>query len=231
MQDYQIIVVNDDVDIINMINYIFLKGYTAATYNNYLFDSKGNIASINRRIYDIGKERERIFLDVFGFEEKHIKQNRWYNFQEHRIIDDLEITILDDIIYSDNINTPADCKRLLVDSIRNPVLQIRDLKEIYENVMRINFGKSELYKHFRKISDISFINRICVVKGINKLQEFLEFKKYFRYGGIIINPTDNKLPSDYDVPLELVERDKLNRLVEEARLFYHLKNIIKFIFI
>lgn len=231
MQDYQIIVVNDDTDIINMVNYIYTKGYTAATYNNYLFDKSGNISSINRRIYDINKERERIFLDVFGFEEKHIRRNRWYNFQEHRIIDDIEITILNDIVYADDVKTPDDCKRLLIDSIRNPVLKIKDLKEIYETVLRINFGKADLYKHFRKISDISFINRICIVKGINKLQEFLEFKKYFSYGGIIINPTDNRLPSDYDIPLDLVERDKIGRLVKEANLFYHIKNIIKFILI
>ena len=53
MESHQITVIGDDDRIINMLNYIYYKGYTASTYADFLMTKGGDISGIKSRIFDI----------------------------------------------------------------------------------------------------------------------------------------------------------------------------------
>ena len=55
MEAHQITVIGDDDRIINILNYIYYKGYTASTYSDFLITKGGDISGIKSRIFDIKK--------------------------------------------------------------------------------------------------------------------------------------------------------------------------------
>lgn len=231
MEAHQITVIGDDDRIINILNYIYYKGYTASTYADFLMTKGGDISGIKSRIFDIKKYKDELFMKTFGFQERHLNSKEWFNYQEYRFISEGNTSVINDRIFQSDVTNSLVCNSKLPCSTSNPIIKVKDLKEIYEYIIEQSFGKVVLSSCLLQVDDISFTYGICILKGLEELQDFLKFRQKFSYSGIIINPTDYDLPFDYKIPSELVERDSLGKFKEEFKLFYYLRDIIKFMLI
>ena len=163
--------IGNDIDAINMFNYIVDVGVNKAKFTDYIMMNNDIPSRLKELVIDIDKEKENIFAETFGLKDFELINKGWYDFKYHSFI-----------------GFPIDY----------PIVKIKELQKIYINTIDQLFGDVLLFKIYRKAYDVAFANERSFIYSINTIEEALAFKQSFSSTGDIIDITGKSdIPCDY----------------------------------
>ena len=230
MDSQLISVIGNDKRIISMINYIFYKGITTSNYTDFVIYDAKVPEFIEKRILYTDTTMNDIFFKLFCIDEKLFNVNDWYDFQNHKCIKSKEININNSRIYNEELYNLYDFQRKLAFPTNNPIIKISELRKLFNRVINESFGDTYLYNIIKTANDISISNELCIIVGFTNNYELTNFKRTFKFNGNIIDITGNSdLNKDYTINKEFLLKDSIGRFKQELKLFYNIKEIIKFI--
>lgn len=230
MNSNLIAIIGNDERIITMINYIFYKGTTRANYTDFIFE-KGNLPdNIESRILYTNTLMDNIFSELFSINKNLFNSNDWYDFKNHKCLKQKEINVHNERIYNEELVDLSDINTKLGFSINEPIIKISELRKIFERVIKELFGNTYYFTIIKKANDISIAKELCIIVGFDSHYEFNTFKQTFPFTGNVIDITGNSnYNRDYYIPTDMLEKDSVGNFKEELKIFYRIKEIIKFI--
>ena len=225
MNQYVIILVGDDNDIVNMVNYIFYKGLSKANYTDYIMYNTNVPEFMKNRVIDYNNFKDDLFSKMFSIDFSENTKNDWYDFQNHNCIKAEKILLEHERIYNSQIFNLTDISKKLGFPINYPIVKISELQKIFNRSIKELYGNLFLYDFIKKINDISFSKGICIVTGIRKNDDLREIKQTFTSRVNIISIGNIDVINDYNIEERYL--DKTNKF----NLFYKIQTLIKFILI
>lgn len=225
MNQFVIIVVGDNNDVINMINYTFYKGLSKANYTDYIMYNTDVPEFMKNRVIDYNIFKDDLFSKMFSIDFSENTKDDWYDFQNHNVIKGEKILLEHERIFNSQIFNLTDINKKLGFPINYPIIKISELQKIFERSIKELYGDLFLYNFIKRINDISFSKGICIVTGINKNNDLREIKQTFPLRANIINLDNSDILSDYNIEKQYLS--KTNRF----NLFYKIQTLIKFILI
>jgi hypothetical protein len=225
MNQFVIIVVGDNDDVVNMINYTFYKGLTQANYTDYIMYNTNIPEFMKNRVVDYNSFKDDLFSKMFSIDFSENTKDDWYDFQNHNCIKGEKILLEHERIYDSQLFNLIDINKKLGFPINYPIIKISELQKVFERSIKELYGNLFLYNFIKKINDISFSKGICIVTGINKNNDLREIKQTFPLRANIINLDNSDIINDYNI-----EKQYLNK-TNRFNLFYKIQTLIKFILI
>ena len=225
MNQFVIIVVGDNDDVVNMINYTFYKGLTQANYTDYIMYNTNIPEFMKNRVVDYNIFKDDLFSKMFSIDFSENTKDDWYDFQNHNCIKGEKILLEHERIYDSQLFNLIDINKKLGFPINYPIIKISELQKVFERSIKELYGDLFLYNFIKRINDISFSKGICIVTGINKNNDLREIKQTFTLRANIINLDNSNIINDYNIEKQYL--DKTNRF----NLFYKIQTLIKFILI
>lgn len=225
MNQFVIIVVGDNDDVVNMINYTFYKGLTQANYTDYIMYNTNIPEFMKNRVANYNNFKDDLFGKMFSIDFSENTKDDWYDFQNHNCIKGEKILLEHERIYDSQLFNLIDINKKIGFPINYPIIKISELQKTFEKSIGYLYGNLFLYNFIKKVNDISFSKNICIVTGIKENNDLREIKQTFRTKSIIINIEDKNSLNDYFIEKEYL--DKSNKF----NLFYKIQTLIKFILI
>lgn len=225
MNQFVIIVVGDNNDVVNMINYTFYKGLTQANYTDYIMYNTNIPEFMKNRVADYNNFKDDLFSKMFSIDFSENTKDDWYDFQNHNCIKGEKILLEHERIYDSQLFNLIDINKKLGFPINYPIIKISELQKVFERSIKELYGDLFLYNFIKRINDISFSKGICIVTGINKNNDLREIKQTFTLRANIINLDNSDIINDYNIEKQYL--DKSNKF----NLFYKIQTLIKFILI
>lgn len=225
MNQFVIIVVGDNNDVVNMINYTFYKGLTQANYTDYIMYNTNIPEFMKNRVADYNNFKDDLFSKMFSIDFSENTKDDWYDFQNHNCIKGEKILLEHERIYDSQLFNLIDINKKLGFPINYPIIKISELQKVFERSIKELYGDLFLYNFIKRINDISFSKGICIVTGINKNNDLREIKQTFPLRANIINLDNSDIINDYNIEKQYL--DKSNKF----NLFYKIQTLIKFILI
>lgn len=225
MNQFVIIVVGDNNDVINMINYTFYKGLSKANYTDYIMYNTDVPEFMKNRVVDYNAFKDDLFNKMFSIDFSENTKDDWYDFQNHCCIKGEKILLEHERIFNSQIFNLTDINKKLGFPINYPIIKISELQKVFERSIKELYGDLFLYNFIKRINDISFSKGICIVTGINKNNDLREIKQTFPLRANIINLDNPNIINDYNI-----EKQYLNK-TNRFNLFYKIQTLIKFILI
>lgn len=225
MNQFVIIVVGDNNDVVNMINYTFYKGLTQANYTDYIIYNTNIPEFMKNRVANYNNFKDDLFSKMFSIDFSENTKDDWYDFQNHNCIKGEKILLEHERIYDSQLFNLIDINKKLGFPINYPIIKISELQKVFERSIKELYGDLFLYNFIKKINDISFSKGICIVTGINKNNDLREIKQTFSLRANIINLDNSDIINDYNIEKQYL--DKSNKF----NLFYKIQTLIKFILI
>jgi hypothetical protein len=225
MNQFVIIVVGDNDDVVNMINYTFYKGLTKANYTDYIMYNTNIPEFMKKRVLDFNDFKDDLFETMFSIDFSENTKDDWYDFQNHNVIKGEKILLEHERIFDSQIFNLTDISRKLGFPINYPIIKISELQKIFERSISELYGNLFLYNFINKINDISFSKGICIVTGIKNNNDLRVLKQTFHLRANIINLDESNVLNDYNIEKEYLNKN--NRF----NLFYKIQTLIKFILI
>lgn len=225
MNQFVIIVVGDNNDVINMINYTFYKGLSKANYTDYIMYNTDVPEFMKNRVIDYNAFKDDLFSKMFSIDFSENTKDDWYDFQNHCCIKGEKILLEHERIFNSQIFNLTDINKKLGFPINYPIIKISELQKVFERSIKELYGDLFLYNFIKRINDISFSKGICIVTGINKNNDLREIKQTFPLRANIINLDNSNIINDYNI-----EKQYLNK-TNRFNLFYKIQTLIKFILI
>ena len=221
MNQFVIIVVGDNDDVVNMINYTFYKGLTQANYTDYIMYNTNIPEFMKNRVANYNNFKDDLFSKMFSIDFSENTKDDWYDFQNHCCIKGEKILLEHERIFNSQIFNLTDINKKLGFPINYPIIKISELQKVFERSIKELYGNLFLYNFVKKINDISFSKGICIVTGINKNNDLREIKQTFPLRANIINLDNPNIINDYNIEKEYL--DKTNRF----NLFYKIQTLIE----
>lgn len=225
MNQFVIIVVGDNDDVVNMINYTFYKGLTQANYTDYIMYNTNIPEFMKNRVANYNSFKDDLFSKMFSIDFSENTKDDWYDFQNHNCIKGEKILLEHERIYDSQLFNLIDINKKIGFPINYPIIKISELQKTFERSIEYLYGNLFLYNFIKKINDVSFSKNICIVTGIKENNDLREIKQTFKTKSIIINIEDKNSLNDYFIEKEYL--DKSNKF----NLFYKIQTLIKFILI
>ena len=225
MNQFVIIVVGDNDDVVNMINYTFYKGLTQANYTDYIMYNTNIPEFMKNRVTNYNNFKDDLFSKMFSIDFSENTKDDWYDFQNHNCIKGEKILLEHERIYDSQLFNLIDINKKLGFPINYPIIKISELQKVFERSIKELYGDLFLYNFIKRINDISFSKGICIVTGINKNNDLREIKQTFPLRANIINLDNSDVLNDYNI-----EKQYLNK-TNRFNLFYKIQTLIKFILI
>ncbi len=218
--------IGNDIDAINMFNYIVDVGVDKAKFTDYIMMNNDIPARLKELVIDIDKEKENIFAETFGLKDFELINKGWYDFKYHSFIKDKDISLDYSRVYSSDLFNLTNVSERFGFPIDYPIVKIKELQKIYINTIDQLFGDVLLFKIYRKAYDVAFANERSFIYSINTIEEALAFKQSFSSTGDIIDITGKSdIPCDYKANSYLI--NSKSPIIK----FNHILNIVKFILI
>ena len=218
--------IGDDIELINMFNYIFYKGITKSKFTDYIMMNNDLPIFMKQLIINVDDIRTKLFTDLFEIKDYELKRKEWYDFKTHKFLKPEEITIENSRVYSSELFNITDINERLGFPIDYPIVKVDELKNIYLSTIEKLFGDVMFYNVCRKAYDIAFANERCFMYSIKTVQEAITFKQTFSSTGDIVDLTGcSNIPCDYKADGNLLKTG--SPLIR----FHHILNIVKFILI
>ena len=225
MNQFVIIVVGDNDDVVNMINYTFYKGLTQANYTDYIMYNTNIPEFMKNRVANYNSFKDDLFSKMFSIDFSENTKDDWYDFQNHNCIKGEKILLEHERIYDSQLFNLIDINKKIGFPINYPIIKISELQKTFERSIEYLYGNLFLYNFIKKVNDVSFSKNICIVTGIKENNDLREIKQTFKTKSIIINIEDKNSLNDYFIEKEYL--DKSNKF----NLFYKIQTLIKFILI
>lgn len=225
MNQFVIIVVGNNDDVVNMINYTFYKGLTQANYTDYIMYNTNIPEFMKNRVVDYDSFKDDLFSKMFSIDFSENTKDDWYDFQNHNCIKGEKILLEHERIYDSQLFNLIDINKKIGFPINYPIIKISELQKTFEKSIGYLYGNLFLYNFIKKVNDISFSKNICIVTGIKENNDLREIKQTFKTKSVIINIEDKNSLNDYFIEKEYL--DKSNKF----NLFYKIQTLIKFILI
>lgn len=218
--------IGEDIDSINMFNYIISVGVDKANFTNYVMMNNDIPEHLKELVVCIDKEKENIFAETFGLKDYELAKKDWYDFKYHSFIKPEDISLEYNRVYSGDLFNLTDITERLGFPIDYPIVKVKELQKIYIDTIDKLFGDVLLYKIYRKAYEIAFANKRCFLYNIRTVEEALAFKQSFSSTGDIIDITGKSdIPCDYKANFHLI--NSKSAIIK----FNHILNIVKFILI
>lgn len=225
MNQFVIIVVGDNDDVVNMINYTFYKGLTQANYTDYIMYNTNIPEFMKNRVANYNSFKDDLFSKMFSIDFSENTKDDWYDFQNHNCIKGEKILLEHERIYDSQLFNLIDINKKIGFPINYPIIKISELQKTFEKSIGYLYGNLFLYNFIKKVNDVSFSKNVCIVTGIKENNDLREIKQTFKTKSIIINIEDKNSLNDYFIEKEYL--DKSNKF----NLFYKIQTLIKFILI
>lgn len=225
MNQFVIIVVGNNDDVVNMINYTFYKGLTQANYTDYIMYNTNIPEFMKNRVANYNSFKDDLFSKMFSIDFSENTKDDWYDFQNHNCIKGEKILLEHERIYDSQLFNLIDINKKIGFPINYPIIKISELQKTFERSIEYLYGNLFLYNFIKKVNDVSFSKNICIVTGIKENNDLREIKQTFKTKSIIINIEDKNSLNDYFIEKEYL--DKSNKF----NLFYKIQTLIKFILI
>lgn len=194
----------------SMINYIFAKGITAATYRDWLMCRESYDATYKHRIIHFADALKDCLSIIYHiprqyFDNREYKDNMYYNLRTGEFIRKEKVTQRGDhyfVIDIETLNYSSIRKQIESYDKLLPLITIRTLMQYFGTNLCREYLQSDIWikATMAKASDICLANRLCLIPDVRFTNEAtaIQTKTSSLYGGVIMVRRDNN-GSDNDV--------------------------------
>ena len=138
--------IGNNIDAINMFNYIVDVGVNKAKFTDYIIMNNDIPARLKELVINIDKEKENIFAETFGLKDFELINKGWYDFKYHSFIKDKDISLDYSRVYSSDLFNLTNVSERFGFPIDYPIVKIKELQKIYINTIDQLFGDVLLFK-------------------------------------------------------------------------------------
>ena len=188
----------------NMINYIFAKGITTATYANYVLMAKKMQYTKSDRIIHFADIPKRIISLMFGIpvsklNDRKYKDEMFYNLNSGTFLEPMTV-IYDDrysIIDIDYLTHYSLAQAIKYNIGKTPIIKVRTLLQY----VGTEIGRKQLFddiwvkRCIANAVDIAEARRLCIIADVrftNEANAITNIKNDFLYGGVIVIKSANE---------------------------------------
>ena len=194
----------------SIINYMFAKGITAATYREWLMCRASFDATHKDRIIhfaDALKDCLSIIYHIprYYFDDREYKDNMYYNLRTGEFIRKDRVTQRGDhyfVINNDDIEYSSIREQIETYDELLPLVTIRTLMQYFGTNLCREYLQSDIWikATMAKAEDICFANRLCIIPDVRFTNECtaIQTKTPSLYGGVIMVRRDEN-GSDDDI--------------------------------
>lgn len=192
----------------SMINYIFAKGITAATYRNWILYKESYDATYKHRITHFADALKDCLSIIYHiprqyFDDREYKDNMYYNLRTGEFIHKDKIPQREYyyfVINNDDIKHSSIRKEIETYNELFPLITIRTLMQYFGTNLCRECLQSDIWikATMAKASDICLANRLCIIPDVRFANEAtaIQTKDPSLYGGVIMVRRDNNSSDD-----------------------------------
>lgn len=194
----------------SMINYIFAKGITAATYRDWLLCRESYDATYKHRIAHFADSLKDCLSIIYHiprqyFDDREYKDNMYYNLRTGEFIHKKKVTQRGDhyfVIDIETLNNSSIREQIETYDELFPLITLRILMQYFGTNLCREYLQFDIWikATMAKASDICLANRLCIIPDVRFTNEAtaIQAKTSSLYGGIIMVRRDNN-DSDDDI--------------------------------
>ena len=187
----------------SMINYIFAKGITAATYRDWLLCRESYDATYKHRITHFADALKDCLSIIYHiprqyFDDREYKDNMYYNLRTGEFIRKDRVTQRGDhyfVIDIENLGHGSIREQIETYDELFPLVTIRTLMQYFGTNLCRECLQSDIWikTTMAKASDICLANRLCLIPDVRFTNEAtaIQTKTSSLYGGVIMVRCDN----------------------------------------
>lgn len=192
----------------SMINYIFAKGITAATYRDWLLCKESYDATYKHRIIHFADALKDCLSIIYHiprqyFDDREYKDNMYYNLRTGEFIHKDKIPQREYyyfVINNDDIKHSSIREQIETYNELFPLITLRTLMQYFGTNLCRECLQSDIWikATMAKASDICLANRLCIIPDVRFTNEAtaIQTKTPFLYGGVIMVRHDNNSSND-----------------------------------
>lgn len=194
----------------SMINYIFAKGITAATYRDWLLCRESYDATYKHRIIHFADALKDCLSIIYHiprhcFDDREYKDDMYYNLQTGGFIRKERVTQKGDyyfVIENADIEHSSIREEIEWNNKLFPLITLRTLMQYFGTNLCRECLQSDIWikATMAKVEDICFAHRLCIIPDVRFTNEAtaIQTKTTSLYGGVIMVRRDNN-GSDDDI--------------------------------
>lgn len=194
----------------SMINYIFAKGITAATYRDWLLCRESYDATYKHRIAHFADSLKDCLSIIYHiprqyFDDREYKDNMYYNLRTGEFINKEKVTQRRDnyfIIENSNIEHSSIREEIETYDMLFPLITLRTLMQYFGTNLCREYLQSDIWikATMAKASDICLAHRLCIIPDVRFTNEAtaIQTKTSSLYGGVIMVRRNNNDNDDID---------------------------------
>lgn len=187
----------------SMINYIFAKGITAATYGDWLLRRESYDATYKHRITHFANALKDCLSIIYHiprqyFDDREYKDNMYYNLRTGGFIHKDKISQREYyyfVINNDDIKHSSIREEIETYDKLFPLITLRTLMQYFGTNLCRECLQSDIWikATMAKASDICLANRLCIIPDVRFTNEAtaIQTKTSSLYGGVIMVRRDN----------------------------------------
>lgn len=187
----------------SMINYIFAKGITAATYRDWLLYRESYDATYKHRITHFADALKDCLSIIYHiprqyFDDREYKDNMYYNLRTGEFIHKDKIPqrgYYYFVINNDDIKHSSIREEIETYDKLFPLITLRTLMQYFGTNLCRECLQSDIWikATMAKASDICLANRLCIIPDVRFTNEAtaIQTKESSLYGGVIMVRRDN----------------------------------------
>ena len=192
----------------SMINYIFAKGITAATYRDWLLCKESYDATYKHRITHFADALKDCLSIIYHiprqyFDDREYKDNMYYNLRTGEFIRKEKVTQRGDhyfVIENGDVEHSSIREEIEWNDKLLPLITLRTLMQYFGTNLCRECLQSDIWikATMAKASDICLANRLCIIPDVRFTNEAtaIQTKTPSLYGGVIMVRHDNNSSND-----------------------------------